>query len=78
MEKTIHEPLVYRAEEFRKIFLISKSSFYREVAAQRLQIIKRGRWTFVAKTEAQRWFASLPRSPAGRPCLPRDTGMLPA
>jgi len=49
----------YRVSEFCKRYVISKASFYREIAAQRLHIIKRGRTTLVTRTEAERWFEAL-------------------
>lgn len=50
---------VYRVSEFCKLYAISKASFYRETAANNLRIIKRGRTTLVARTEAERWLATL-------------------
>ncbi len=49
----------YRVKEFCNRYAISKASFYRETAAKRLHILKRGRTTLVARTEADRWFESL-------------------
>lgn len=56
------QPIVFRVADFLLRFDISKSSFYREVAAERLSIIKRGRRTLIARDEAERWFASLQRT----------------
>ena len=53
------EQVAYRVSEFCKKYVISKSSFYREVKANRLQLIKRGRTTLIMRGEAERWFASL-------------------
>jgi len=49
----------YRVSEFCQRYVISKASFYREVAAHRLAIIKRGRTTLITHTEAERWFLAL-------------------
>jgi hypothetical protein len=49
----------YRVKEFCQRYAISKASFYRETAANRLRTIKRGRTTLVACTEANRWFENL-------------------
>jgi hypothetical protein len=54
-----NEAKVLRVSEFCKHYVISKASFYREVAANKLQIIKRGRTTLIARLEAERWFHSL-------------------
>lgn len=53
------EKQAYRVSEFCQRYSISKASFYRETAAARLQIIKRGRTTLISRAEAERWFAEL-------------------
>ena len=53
------EVTAYRVSEFCKRYVLSKATFYREVAADRLHTIKRGRTTLVTCAEAERWFASL-------------------
>lgn len=53
------EPLSYFLPEFCKKFCVSKSSFYREVHANRLRIYKRGKLTMIERAEAERWYASL-------------------
>src|SRR5450631_1200216 len=53
------EQEAYRVLEFCQRYAISKASFYRETAANRLRIIKRGRTTLVTRLEAQRWFDTL-------------------
>ena len=53
------EQKAYRVSEFCRLYAISKASFYRETAAKKLRIIKRGRTTLVSRDEAERWFASL-------------------
>jgi hypothetical protein len=52
----------YRVSEFCKRYVISKASFYREITADRLHMIKRGRTTLIARAEAERWFQSLCKS----------------
>jgi hypothetical protein len=53
------EPLAYFLPEFCKKFCVSKSTFYREVHANRLRIYKRGKLTMIEWAEAERWYASL-------------------
>jgi len=53
------EPLAYFLPEFLKKFCISKTSFYREVNANRLRMYKRGKRTMIERTEAERWYAGL-------------------
>jgi hypothetical protein len=53
----------FRVSEFCQIYVISKASFYREVTAKKLTIIKRGRTTLITKDKAERWFASLSDTP---------------
>jgi hypothetical protein len=53
------EPVAYRVSEFCQVYVISKASFYREVQAGRLRILKRGRRSLVECAEAERWFSCL-------------------
>jgi|HubBroStandDraft_3_1064219.scaffolds.fasta_scaffold2038109_2 hypothetical protein len=53
------EAVAYRVSEFCRRYVISKASFYREVAANRLRIVKRGHTTLITHTEAERWFETL-------------------
>jgi hypothetical protein len=55
----IEEAKAYRVPEFCRRYIISRASFYREVAAKRLRIIKRGKTTLITHEEAERWFSSL-------------------
>jgi len=48
------EPVAYRVADFCRIYVISKASFYREVQAGRLHILKRGRRSLRAITRAWR------------------------
>ena len=49
----------YRVSDFCRCYAISKAGFYREIAAKRLCIIKRGHTTLVTLSEAERWFENL-------------------
>jgi hypothetical protein len=53
------EQEAYRVNEFCQRYALSKATFYREVIADRLRIIKRGRSTLIARVEAERWFETL-------------------
>jgi len=57
------EARAYRVSEFCQRYIISKASFYREVAANRLHIIKRGRTTLITHDEAERWFEAICHAP---------------
>jgi hypothetical protein len=50
---------MFRVSEFCLRYAISKASFYREVAADRLHTVKRGRTTLVTRAEAERWLYAL-------------------
>ncbi len=53
------EQEAYRVNEFCQRYALSKATFYREVIADRLRIIKRGRSTLISRAEAERWFETL-------------------
>lgn len=53
------EKEAFHVNEFCQRYSISKATFYREVIADRLSIIKRGRSTLIAREEAERWFEQL-------------------
>jgi hypothetical protein len=53
------EQEIFRVKEFCDKYAISRTSFYREVWADRLQVFKRGRCTFITRAEAERWLHSL-------------------
>jgi hypothetical protein len=59
MNPIVYEPVAYFISEFCTKFVVSKSSFYREVNAGRLRIYKRGKRSMIEKAEADRWYASL-------------------
>lgn len=46
--------------DFLARYSIGKTSFYREVAANRIRIRKFGTATRIARTDAENWAASLP------------------
>ena len=46
-------------DTFCKDYNLSRSSFYREINNGRLDVIKRGRRTFVTKTAAAAWLQKL-------------------
>ena len=50
------EQEIYRISDFCTRYAISRRSFYREIAANRLHIMKRGRRTLVAREDAEIWF----------------------
>ena len=55
------EQEVYRVSEFCQRYAISRTAFYREVWANRLRIIKRGRRTLIIRTDAEKWLKKLSR-----------------
>lgn len=61
-ERQVNDKQAYPIPEFCSRYSVSRSTFYREVDANRLQILKVGRRTLVAKSDADAWLASL-RSP---------------
>ena len=51
--KTIKER--YNVEDFCFAYTLSRSEFYREVKLKKLRVIKRGRRTYIARSDAQLW-----------------------
>lgn len=49
---------VFRVNDFCERYALSRRTFYREVHARRLLIIKRGRRTYVAREDADLWLQS--------------------
>lgn len=45
----------YNVEDFCFAYTVSRSEFYREVKLKRLRVIKRGRRTYIAKSDAEIW-----------------------
>ena len=63
----VMEQEVFRVLEFCQRYAISRASLYREIAAHRLRIIKRGRRTLITRVEAERWFENLCRNQPQQP-----------
>lgn len=57
--ENVEEPVAYLIPEFCRIYVISRTSLYREVQAGRLKLLKRGRRSLIERSEAERWFASI-------------------
>lgn len=55
-------PELITVADFCARYSIGRTSFYREVAAQRIRIRKFGTATRIARTDAEAWAASLPVS----------------
>lgn len=53
-------PELMTVADFLARYSIGRTSFYREVAAQRLRIRKYGSATRIARSDAEAWAASLP------------------
>ena len=53
-------PELMTVGEFLARYSISRTSFYREVAARRISIRKLGTATRIARTDAEAWANSLP------------------
>ena len=53
------QPVVHHVSDFCQVYVISKASFYHEVQAERLRILKRGMRSLVERIEAGRWFSCL-------------------
>ncbi len=49
------EQEIFRVNDFCVRFAISRTEFYRQVNANRLQIMKRGRRTYVTRGDAMDW-----------------------
>jgi predicted DNA-binding transcriptional regulator AlpA len=55
------EQEIFRVNDFCIRFAISRSEFYRQINANRLQVMKRGRRTYVTRSDAMAWIASQQR-----------------
>ncbi|RZJ17649.1 MAG: DNA-binding protein [Brevundimonas sp.] len=64
MQINEHSPLALTVKQFCTQFSISRTTFYEEVKARRLEVRKIGHKSIVLTAEAQRWLASLPNSAA--------------
>lgn len=60
-------PELMTVRDFLANFRMGRTSFYREVQAGRLQIVKFGRATRIPKSEAMAWLARL-QSGEGKSC----------
>lgn len=58
----MHLPELMTVADFLTRYSIGRTSFYREVAANRILIRKFGSATRIARTDAEQWAASLPVS----------------
>jgi hypothetical protein len=58
----IDVPELMTVADFLARYSIGKTSFYREVAANRIRIRKFGTATRIARTDAEAWAANLPVS----------------
>lgn len=61
----INVPELMKVADFLAHYSIGKTSFYREVAANRIRIRKFGTATRIAREDAEAWAASLPVSNGG-------------
>lgn len=61
----INVPEMMTVAAFLARYSIGKTSFYREVAANRIRIRKFGTATRIAREDAEAWAASLPVSNGG-------------
>ena len=61
------EQEIFRVNDFCARFAISRSEFYREVKANRLLIMKRGRRTYVTRSDAEAWVESQKRKASQLP-----------
>lgn len=59
-------PQLMTVREFLAAFRISRSSFYREINAGRLRVVKLGRATLVTRDDAEHWMANLPEIAGAR------------
>jgi len=55
---------LFSVAEFMHRFEIGRTSFYKLVAQKEIPIIKRGRRTLIARTDAEAWLETLRRSSA--------------
>lgn len=65
MQQSFPGPSALTVREFCHRFSISRTTFYEEVKAHRLEIRKIGQKSIVLRDEADRWLAALPSSRAG-------------
>jgi hypothetical protein len=59
-------PELFTVADFCTRYSIGRTSFYREVAARRIKILKFGAATRITRQDAEAWLASLPTTGRGR------------
>ncbi|WP_404979633.1 helix-turn-helix domain-containing protein [Croceicoccus sp. BE223] len=52
-------PQLLTVSDFVMLFRISRTTFYREVNAGRLRIVKLGRSTRISRADAEKWVGNL-------------------
>lgn len=62
----MNPPELLTVADFCARYSIGRTSFYREVAANRIRIRKFGAATRIARTDAEKWVAGLPTAEGGR------------
>lgn len=64
MHKATAHPskLAFTVTEFCAACSISRSTFYLEAKAGRISVLKAGKRTLIASSEAERWLSALPTS----------------
>lgn len=59
---TTDAPKAYTLADCSKKYATSRRQLYREIAAGRLQAVKRGHSTLILADSAEEWFNALPRA----------------
>jgi hypothetical protein len=59
-------PELFTVADFCTRYSIGRTSFYREVAARRIKILKFGAATRITRQDAEAWLASLPNMDGAR------------
>lgn len=60
-------PELMTVRDFLDNFNVGKTTFYRHVGSGRLRIVKIGRATRIARSDAESWLESLRNTPTMRP-----------
>jgi len=53
-------PELLKVPDFLELYSVSRTEFYRQVAAGKIRLRKMGRATRIARTDAESWAAGLP------------------
>ena len=61
------EQELFYVKDFCQRYAISRTSLYREILAERLHPIKRGRRTLITRTEAEQWVEGLKQDKSQQP-----------